>query len=238
MIVAVASRTSSPASASAIGSPSSRTSTSRGSPPASRGPGTPGGPGTRAQIVAAPRRGRRLVVDVPLAAVGELVELQRRRVDRRRSRATPAAGPRPSPRRGRSRGRSRACPAAGRSAPPRPRGRASRAELGVAGLGQQRADRLLGLLVGALAEVDVADLAVGVDQVLRRPVLVRERGPGAELVVLDHRVVDPVLVDRVGDVAGVLLERELGRVHADDRQPVVAVLARPTTSGTAACGCS
>ena len=40
--------------------------------------------------------------------------------------------------------------------------------------------------VGALAEVDEADLALGVDQVLRRPVLVAERGPGRELVVLDH----------------------------------------------------
>ena len=82
---------------------------------------------------------------------------------------------------------------------PRSRPRAERA---VAGLGQQRADRPLGLLVGALAEVHVADLAVRVDQVLRRPVLVRERVPGPELVVLDHRVVDPVLVDRVGDVGG------------------------------------
>ena len=83
-------------------------------------------------------------------------------------------------------------------------------------------------VVVALAEVDVADVAVGVDQVLGRPVLVAERVPGAEVVVLDDRVADPVAVDRVVDVAGVLLERELGRVDADDRQPVVAVVARPT----------
>jgi hypothetical protein len=61
-----------------------------------------------------------------------------------------------------------------------------------------------------LAEVHVSDLAGGVDQILRRPVLVAERVPCRELVVLDHRVGEAVAVDRVGDVAGLLLERELG----------------------------
>ena len=61
-------------------------------------------------------------------------------------------------------------------------------ELRAAGLGEQGSDRRLRLVVVALAEMDVADLALRVDQVLRRPVLVPERGPGAELVVLDDRV--------------------------------------------------
>ena len=90
-------------------------------------------------------------------------------------------------------------------------------------LGQQAADRVLGLVVVALAEVDVADLAARVDQVLGRPVLVAEGVPGAVVVVLDDRVGEPVLLDRVGDVARVALERELRRVDADDDQPVALV---------------
>ena len=61
-------------------------------------------------------------------------------------------------------------PCSGLAIPPRPL---------LPGLGEQRADRLLGLVVVALAEVDVAEVAVGVDQVLGRPVLVAERVPGA-----------------------------------------------------------
>ena len=76
------------------------------------------------------------------------------------------------------------------------------------------------LLVVALAELDVADLPLGVDQVLGRPVLVLVRVPGAVVVVLDDRVVDPVGADRLPDVARLLLERELGRLDADDVEAV------------------
>ena len=60
------------------------------------------------------------------------------------------------------------------------------------------------------------DLAGGVDQIFGRPVLVAPSIPGAEAVVLDHRIVQPVGVDRLLDVARVLLERELGRLDPDD----------------------
>ena len=91
-----------------------------------------------------------------------------------------------------------------------------------AGFGEQRPDRRFGLVVVALAEARVAHLAVGVDQVVGGPVLVAVGVPGAHVVVLDDRVAQPELRDRVGDVAGVLLERELGRLDADDRQAVLA----------------
>ena len=90
-----------------------------------------------------------------------------------------------------------------------PRAAAHPAELALARLGEQRADRPLGLRVLALAEVHVAHLPVRVDQVVRRPVLVRVGVPGGVVVVLCHRVLDPVLLDRIAHVAGVLLEREL-----------------------------
>ena len=68
----------------------------------------------------------------------------------------------------------------------------------VAGFGEQRADRRFGLGVVALAEGRVAHLAVGVDQVVGRPVLVVVGVPGALVVVLDDGVVDAELLDRVG----------------------------------------
>ena len=80
-----------------------------------------------------------------------------------------------------------------------------------AGLAQQRADRRLGLVVPALAEVRVAHVAAGVDQVLGRPVLVALGVPGRHPVVLGDRVADALAADRGGDVAGVALERELRR---------------------------
>ena len=104
-----------------------------------------------------------------------------------------------------------------------------RADLGVvaeplrARLLEQAADRRLGLVVVALAEVDVADAALGVDQVLRGPVLVAPGVPGLVLVVLGDRVAQLALRDRVLHVAGVALEGELGRVDADDGQPAGAV---------------
>ena len=95
------------------------------------------------------------------------------------------------------------------------------------GFAQELADHRFFLLVFALAEVGVADVAVGVDEVLGRPVLVAVGVPGAEFVVLDDRIVDAFGSIAVFDVAGFALERELGAVDADDRQAVLAVALVP-----------
>ncbi len=86
---------------------------------------------------------------------------------------------------------------------------------------------MLGPVISALAEVHVAHAPARVDQVLRRPVLVPVRVPGGEVVVLRDGIAQPVARDRRLDVARVALERELGRVHADDGETVVAVAAVP-----------
>ncbi len=85
----------------------------------------------------------------------------------------------------------------------------------------------LGDVVVALAEMCVADVAVPVDEVLRRPVLVPERRPRAVLAVERDRVADAQPLDRAADVRGHRLERELGRVDANDHEPVLAVHAVP-----------
>ena len=86
---------------------------------------------------------------------------------------------------------------------------------------------MLGAAVGTLAEVDVAHAPPRVDQVLRGPVLVAVRAPVGEVVVLRDRVAQPVALDRLPHVPRVPLERELGRVHADDGETVAAVAGVP-----------
>ena len=57
------------------------------------------------------------------------------------------------------------------------------------GVGEELADELLGSAVVALPEADVADVPLGVDEVVGRPVLVVVRVPGAVVVVDGDRVV-------------------------------------------------
>ena len=92
---------------------------------------------------------------------------------------------------------------------------------------EQPLDDALGLLVASLAEVLVADDAVRVDEVERRPVVVVERAPDRVVVVDRDRVVDLSLLDRRPDAVDLVLEGELRRVDADHDQPVVAVGLRP-----------
>ena len=94
-------------------------------------------------------------------------------------------------------------------------------------LGEQLADRVLGDVVLALAEVVVANAPVPVDQVLRRPVLVLPRVPGGVAVVERDRVADAEAADVLGDVCRLALEGKLGRVDADDHEPVGAVARVP-----------
>ena len=96
----------------------------------------------------------------------------------------------------------------------------------VAGLpvdAQQTLDRPLGLLVRPLAEVVEPDTPVAIDEVDSRPVVVLERPPDGEVVIDDDRVTDAEFACRAAHVLEVVLEPELGRMHADDDEPAVAV---------------
>jgi hypothetical protein len=63
--------------------------------------------------------------------------------------------------------------------------------LAVIGVGRLRAPASASSARTA-ASLDVPDVALGVDQILGRPVLVLPGVPGAVAVVLDDRVADPV----------------------------------------------
>ena len=81
--------------------------------------------------------------------------------------------------------------------------------------------------VVALAEVDVAHATLAIQKIRGRPVLVLVRVPDRLVVVLDDWIAKVVLGDRVAHVRLVALERELGRVHADDHEPGLPVALVP-----------
>ena len=59
------------------------------------------------------------------------------------------------------------------------------------GVGEKLADQSLGIGVLALAEMDVADDAGRINQILGRPVLVAVHVPGGVVVVDGDRIADP-----------------------------------------------
>jgi hypothetical protein len=67
----------------------------------------------------------------------------------------------------------------------------------------------------------------GVGGVEGRPVVVVEGAPHRIVVADRDRVGDPQLPHGPADVVEVVLDVELGGVHADDDQPVVLVLLGP-----------
>ncbi len=93
--------------------------------------------------------------------------------------------------------------------------------------GQQAPDRLLGLRVVAFAELVVAHAALRIDEVQRGPGLVAERLPDREVVVDGDGPVGVQVRQRLAHALRVVLELELGRVHADDDQALARVRAGP-----------
>src|SRR5580692_2853721 len=71
------------------------------------------------------------------------------------------------------------------------------------------------------------DTPLRVSEVKRGPVVVVEGTPYRVVVVDRDRVVDPDAFHGTADVIHVVLERELGRVNADDHQSVAGVFPGP-----------
>src|SRR5215212_3316823 len=90
-------------------------------------------------------------------------------------------------------------------------------------LRKQLVNLLLGLVVGPFAEVPVADEAVSVDQVPRRPESLPVSAPDSVVVVQNYRIVDIRPPDGFLHVGDILLEPELRRVDPDHEQAVVIV---------------
>ena len=106
------------------------------------------------------------------------------------------------------------------------------------GLAQQLLDDPLGFVVSALAEVVVADPALVVGDVQRRPVVVGERVPHRVAGVERDRILDIHGAHGRAHVVHVAFERELGRVDPDHGQPVLAVPLGPGPDVGRACAAS
>jgi hypothetical protein len=99
-----------------------------------------------------------------------------------------------------------------------------------AGFVQQRLDDLLGLAVATFAEVVVSNRPLSVCDVERGPVAVRKGVPDGVVAVDGDGIHDSPLIDGRADAVDVCLERELGRMDADDGEAVLAVLLVPRAS--------
>jgi hypothetical protein len=95
------------------------------------------------------------------------------------------------------------------------------------GLAQQVLDHPLAFVVLALAEVVVPDPALRVCEVDGRPVPVGEGAPHPVVAVERDRVLDSHGLRGLADVLDLALERELGRMDADDDEPEVVVSRGP-----------
>ena len=83
------------------------------------------------------------------------------------------------------------------------------------------------IVVAALAEMVKAHPPLGIDEIMRGPVMVVEPAPQSIIVVERDRVADAEILDRFADIGGVALEREFGRVDADHHQAVLGILLVP-----------
>jgi hypothetical protein len=99
---------------------------------------------------------------------------------------------------------------------------------------QQAPDLALDGVVAPLSDPAPNQASAIVEEVLRRPRVVAERAPDGEVVVDGDGIRQFVVADSAVDVAGVLAELKLGRVHADDDQPRRARTrdSRPSRTGT------
>ena len=92
---------------------------------------------------------------------------------------------------------------------------------------EQLLDDHLGHRVLAFTEMVEADPSLRVGDVERRPEMIGEGLPDPVIGVERDRIVDAEVARSRDHVVDVMLEAELGRVHADDRQPEIAVLGVP-----------
>src|SRR5437899_7511921 len=88
---------------------------------------------------------------------------------------------------------------------------------------EQALDRAPGLVVRALSDVAVDELAAAIDEIDGGPVAVAPGVPGRELVVLSDGEADAVATDGLLHVLRVVLFGELRRVHADDGEAALPV---------------
>ena len=73
----------------------------------------------------------------------------------------------------------------------------------------------------------VAEPALAIDEIVRRPIMVVERAPDGVIVVERDRIADIEIAHGPPDIGGILLECELRRVDADHDESLVFISVRP-----------
>src|SRR3954464_5693481 len=79
-----------------------------------------------------------------------------------------------------------------------------------------------------LSKMMAAYVALRIDKVMRRPVLIIERLPDRVVVIEGHRIFNPEIAHGALHVAFVLFERKFGRVNPEHDQAMILVPLVPT----------
>src|ERR1700730_12922574 len=78
-----------------------------------------------------------------------------------------------------------------------------------------------------LTEMAMADAPFRIDEIGSWPIFVAERFPDRIIIVDDDRIVDFQTSDDLANIADIPLEREFGRMYADDDETIVPVFLSP-----------
>src|ERR1700730_9126049 len=78
-----------------------------------------------------------------------------------------------------------------------------------------------------LAEMVMADAPFRIDEIGSWPIFVTERLPDRAIIVDGDRIVDFQTSDGLAHIADIPLEREFGRMYADDNETVIPVFLSP-----------
>jgi hypothetical protein len=97
----------------------------------------------------------------------------------------------------------------------------------LAGIDQHFLDDRLRLFVFALAELVMANAALGIDEIEGGPIMIIERAPDFVIAVYGDRVVDLEVLQGPFDTVDILLEFEFRRVDTNHHQPVILVFLGP-----------
>src|SRR5208283_5338719 len=97
----------------------------------------------------------------------------------------------------------------------------------VSGLNQQLLNDNFRLFIFAFTELMMSNMPSRIDEVEGRPILVVEGAPYSVIIIDGNRIIDAQVLRGSANAIDVLLEFELGRVHADHHQSLIPVFLGP-----------
>src|SRR5258708_6064499 len=77
--------------------------------------------------------------------------------------------------------------------------------------------------------MDLPNVSLAIDEIVRRPILVLVCIPGSIIIVLGNRVVNPKPTDCIYDIGVIFLKLKLWSVYTDDNQSLIFIRVVPSS---------